>query len=320
MRTRALWSGVIGTAGALGLGALLAQSAQGPHLNPLVDLLATRKPVFGLNAPASPASGPARTATDLARETLARDKSDFVFSGSMEGSVDHGLPAFAAFVSALREASALITKPAPRLAHPLIVKTPRIAPDPAKAIDSISRQLNLGVSGVMFVGVESAGEVRQGLAALRFKSQGGTRPDTVGTAPAVWGLTDAEYRRKADLWPLNPNGELLNWTTVDSKEGLAHVREIAAVKGIGVLSPGTDALRGLFTTTENGQRVFDVDGWATAINQVLAACQEFHVACGYPATAADIEARMQQGFSVFLMNWTDRGFEAVEIGRRLGGR
>jgi len=42
--------------------------------------------------------------------------------------------------------------------------------------------------------------------------------------------------------------------------------------------------------------------------------------CGYPATATDIEARMKQGFSVFVINWGDQGFKAVDIGRAAGGR
>ena len=46
----------------------------------------------------------------------------------------------------------------------------------------------------------------------------------------VTDMSEQEYRQKADVWPLNPNGELTNWTIVESKEGLAHVREIAAVK------------------------------------------------------------------------------------------
>ena len=29
---------------------------------------------------------------------------------------------------------------------------------------------------------------------MRFKSKGGTRPDDVGTAPAFWGMTEAEYK------------------------------------------------------------------------------------------------------------------------------
>ena len=39
----------------------------------------------------------------------------------------------------------------------------------------------------MFVGVESADEVKPGLAAMRFKSKGGTRPDDVGDGAGVSG-------------------------------------------------------------------------------------------------------------------------------------
>ncbi|HMF96197.1 MAG TPA: hypothetical protein VKE96_17965, partial [Vicinamibacterales bacterium] len=152
-------------------------------------------------------------------------------------------------------------------------------------------------------------------------SNGGTRPDAVGTAPSYWGMSEQEYKRKADLWPLNPDGELLNWTIVESREGLAHVREIAAVKGIGVLWPGAGTLRGVFTTTNAaGERVFDQAGWENAIQTVLSACKEFNVPCGFPATPNDIEMRMKQGFSVFVMSWSDAGFKAVELGRAASGR
>jgi 4-hydroxy-2-oxoheptanedioate aldolase len=197
----------------------------------------------------------------------------------------------------------------------------RIATDPAKAAANISRQLNLGVSAIVFVGVESAQEVQTGLAAMRFKSKGGTRPDDVGNAPAYWGMSEQQYREKADLWPLNPQGELINWTIVESREGLANVRQIAAVKGISVLFPGAGTLRGVFTTTDaTGQRVFDEQGWEAAIQQVLSACKEFNIACGYPANANDIEMRMKQGFSVFIMNWGSGGFRAIEVGRAASGR
>ena len=147
---------------------------------------------------------------------------------------------------------------------------------------------------------------------MRFKSHGGTRPDDVGNAPKYWGMTEAEYKDKADLWPLNPKGELVNWTIVESKEGLAHVREIAAVKGISVLFPGAGTLRGVFSG--------DPEGWENAIQQVLAACKEFHLYCGYPANASDVELRMKQGFNLFVVNWGDAGFQTIEIGRKAGGR
>ncbi|HEX9580021.1 MAG TPA: aldolase/citrate lyase family protein [Gemmatimonadales bacterium] len=295
--------------------------AQAPHrLNPVVELLKQNQPVFGVYAPGN-RRGPARTAAQLAADALAYRAADYVFDGSMEDDFEGAWPAFVEFVNGMAAGGAVQKAPFLRLHHPLIVKTHMIAPDPAKAAERIGRQLNLGVSGIVFVGVESADEVKQGLAAMRFRFQGGTRPDDVGGAPAYWGMSEPDYKEKADLWPLNPRGELINWTIVESKEGLAQVREIAAVPGIGVLFPGAGTLRRVFSTTDaNGQRTLDAQAWEAAIQQVLAACKEFRVPCGYPATADDIELRMKQGFSVFVINWGDAGFKAVEVGRRVAGR
>ena len=302
--------------------------AQGrQRLNAVINLIEHSQPVFGVYWPANGGGRrggeppPARPAADLAKDALGYTATDFLFSGSMEGGVDRGMPAYMEFVKALLDTAGPGKAPFFGLKHALIVKTPKIADDPTKAIDNISRELNVGASGVMLVEAESAEEVRQGLAAMRFKAKGGTRPDAVGAAPAFWGMSEQEYKQKADLWPLNPDGELINWTIVESKEGLAHVREIAAVKGIGVLWPGAGTLRGVFSTTNAaGERVVDTAAHENAIQQVLAACKEFTVPCGYPATAADIETRMKQGFSVFVMNWGDAGFKAVEAGRKAAGR
>lgn len=307
----------------------VAQKKQ--RLNPVVGLLEEGKPVFGVYWPTNPMGrrgappppdAPRRTPAELAKEALAYENADFLFSGSMEGSVDRGLPGFIDFAKATMDAGALRKTPFPHLPHPLIVKTSKISEaTPEQTISNISRQLNVGASGIMFVEAESADEVRLGINAMRFKANGGTRPDDVGGAPAYWGMTEAEYRKKADLWPLNKDGELINWTIVESKEGLAHVREIAAVKGIGVLWPGAGTLRGVFSSTnEKGERVTDMVAWENAIQQVLAACREFKVPCGFPANANDIELRMKQGFSVFVMNWGDSGFKTVEIGRKASGR
>ncbi len=302
------------------------------RLNPVIELLEQGKPVFGVYAPSPfppgarrggpPPGSPMKQPPELAKEALAYRQADFLFNGSMEGGVDRGLPAFTEFVRATADAGALQRTPFLRLTHPLIVKTSKISDDPPEqVVRNISRQLNVGTSGIMFVEAESADEVRRGLSAMRFKSRGGTRPEDVGMAPSYWGMSEQEYREKADLWPLNPDGELINWTIVESKDGLAHVREIAAVKGIGVLWPGAGTLRQVFSTTgANGERVVDQAAWENAIQQVLAACKEFRVPCGYPATAADIEMRMKQGFSVFVMNWGEAGFKAIDIGRKAAGR
>ena len=311
---------------------VLAQTEVRKHHNPVIDLLEQKKPVFGLYAPSNrrfnppgapaPSPVPPKTPLALAKDALAYKSTDYIFDGSMEGDYEKAFPVFADFAKAMGQVGVVAKTPVLRLTHPLVVKMNEIAPDPAKAVERIGRQLNLGVSGVVFVGVESADEVKTGLNAMRFKSKGGTRADAVGPdAPLLWGMTEKEYREKADLWPLNPKGELMNWTIVESKVGLAHVREIAAVKGISVLFPGAGTLRQVFTSTDSvGAKTVDTVAWEAAIQQVLAACKEFGVPCGYPARAEDIEMRMKQGFSVFVINWGEPGFKTVDIGRRAAGR
>lgn len=311
-------------------------AAQQQHLNPLVDLHAAKQPVFGLYAPANtrgrggrdgggdaaevPAQKPPRkTSAELAQDAVAFTASDYLFEGGMEGNFDAGYASFSEYMKGMAAA----VPAGQRLRFPFMVKTHRIAEDPALAAARIGRQLNLGVAGIVFVGVEGAEEVRAGLAAMRFKSRGGTRPDDdLGDAPAYWGLSPQQYRDKADLWPLNPRGELVNWTIVESREGLAHVREIAAVPGIGALFPGAGTLRQVFSTTDStGRRVTDDKAWEDAIQQVLAACKEFNVPCGFPANTPEVlEERYKQGFRVFVIAWGDTGFRTVDAGRKLSGR
>lgn len=306
----------------------VATAQDAPHLNPVVDLLSKKQPVFGLYAPANRRPGrggqmpadapPPKTPAQLAMDALANQTADYMFDGTMEGNFERGYGPFVEFMKGMADGGTLKNR---RLHQPMFVKMHEIAPDVEVAKGNIAKQLNLGVAGIVFVGVESPDEVKAGIAAMRPVSAGGTRPADVGSAAKLWGMTDAEYRTKADVWPLNPKGELVNFTIVESKAGLDRIREIAAVPGIGVLFPGAGTLRGVHTTTDaNGQRVFDEAGWEASIQKVLAACKEFNVACGYPANENDIEMRMKQGFSVFVIGWGDAGFRAVDIGRKVAGR
>lgn len=321
------------------LGGFVAAQAPKARHNRVIGLLEAKQPVFGLyapsnrrfpggppgaarpgGAPATPESPP-KSPAELAKDAAAYKLSDFVFDGSMEGDFAKAFPPFVEFAKGLTAANVIARTPFLHLTHPMIVKSPELRPDLAATQVDIGRQLNQGVSGIMLVTVETAEEARAGIAAMRFTSKGGVRPDDVGTAPAVWGMSEAEYRRKADVWPLNPEGELVNWTIVESKKGLENLKAIAAVPGIGVLWPGAGTLRGVFSTTgADGKRVLDEAAWEKAIQSVLAACKANRIACGFPASATDIETRMTQGFNVFVMNWGDAGFKTVEMGRKIAGR
>jgi 2-keto-3-deoxy-L-rhamnonate aldolase RhmA len=302
-----------------------SSTADAVHMNPMIALHERDAPVFGLYVPrATPPrgrdAGPVdpseiKTPTELAQETMGYTMADYVFHSAMEGGVDRALPEFQELVRAMHANGATART------HPFVVKTEKISEDP-NAAEHVHQQLAAGVSGVMFVHVESAEELRIGLDAMRFVSNGGTRPDDdLGMAPDYWGLSAEEYREKADLWPLDPNGELVSWVIIESLDGLENVREIAATPGIGVLWPGAGTLRGVFSTTQaDGTRVFDEAAWEAAIQTVLDACNEFDLMCGFPAGPDNVEARMAQGFDVFVMNWGDSGFQTVEIGRAAANR
>lgn len=335
------------------LGAVVAAQKATPHLNPMVDLLAAKKPIFGVSQPSNGRGGgggrggnrggagaaaatatptptptpdtpppPQKTPVELAKDALAHPEADYLFNGSMEGGVDRGLPAFTTFADAMVEAGGLTTTPFPHLKAPFAVKTPIVATDPAKAVENIGRQLNAGVTTIIMTGVETVDEVNTAISAMRFKSKGGVRSDDIGQAAKYWGLTDAQYRAKADLWPLNPDGELLLWVIVESRPGLANVRQIAATKGISVMFTGAGTLGGVFSSIgPDGRRVRDDAAWEAANQQILSACKEAKLPCGYPANQNDIESRMKEGFSAFIIqSFSEAGFKAVEIGRAAGGR
>jgi 4-hydroxy-2-oxoheptanedioate aldolase len=310
--------------------------AQAPRrLNPMIALHENGLPVFGITHPAIVAGGRGRGMTpgaagggssapatpppqpslmEAARETMAYRLSDFDYNSYSTANAER----FMAYMAALLAAGGSMS------AHPFLSKVPIIHTDPAAATARIVEQLNAGHAGIILQQVESAEEVRTALAAMRFTSKGGTRPEAgIGLAAAYWGLSDAQYREKADPWPLNKNGELVLWAIIESKKGIANVREIAAVPGLTVLTVGAGTLGGVFSSTgPEGQRVRDQAGFDAGVNAVLAACKEFKVACSHPANnPAEIESLMARGFSVFTMQARNKdGFDAIAAGRRLSGR
>jgi 4-hydroxy-2-oxoheptanedioate aldolase len=220
--------------------------------------------------------------------------------------------------------AALIAQGGSMREHAFISKVPIVHGNVEAAQARIIEQLAMGHAGIFMQQVESAEEVRQAIAAMRFRSRGGIRPEEgIGLAAAYWGLSPKEYLERADVWPLDPNGELVLYAIVESRAGIANVREIAAEPGVAALVVGAGTLGGVFSSTNSaGERVRDQAGFDAAVAAVVAACKEFEVACSYPANnPADIERLMGMGFSVFTMQSRNQAaFDAVAAGRRLSGR
>ncbi len=105
-----------------------------------------------------------------------------------------------------------------------------------------------GVHGILLCQAESAAAVRAFVEACRYPINRIGVPDQlaegrrgVGSEPSaapVWGLNRDEYLRKADPWPLNPEGELLLGLKIESAAAIPHIEEILSVSGIGFAEMG----------------------------------------------------------------------------------
>jgi 4-hydroxy-2-oxoheptanedioate aldolase len=322
-----------------------ANTAQGQTtprepVNPMIALHLKGLPVFGITHPsissrgggaggrgggaaaavatgagaaaAAPTAAPALA--DIARETLAYRLADFQYNSYSPATADR----FKGYMEAIIAQGGSVRE------HAFISKIPIVHGNVAQAQARIVEHLNAGHAGVFMQQVESASEVRDAIAAMRFRSRGGIRPDTgIDLAAKYWGLSPREYLERADVWPLNPNGELVVYAIIESRAGIANVREIASAPGIAALVVGAGTLGGVYSeTAADGRRVRDQAGFDAAVAAVAAACREFRVACSYPANnAADIERLMAMGFNVFTMQSRNAAaFEAIEAGRKLSGR
>src|SRR5215471_13773623 len=93
--------------------------------------------------------------------------------------------------------------------------------------------LATGVHGILLCHADAPGAVRAFVEAVRFPAYGGRRGVHGNpTAARIWGISADEYAEKADVWPLNPKGELLLGLKLEDKYALENADANAKVPGI----------------------------------------------------------------------------------------
>ncbi len=300
----------------------------GDRLNQMIPLLEQGLPIFGVAHPPYAARRRGRPGAagpppleaeqpdlvESARELVAYQLGDYELNDYSPSSADR----YQAFMRAiLAEGGSART-------HPFLSKIPIIHRDPEGATARLIEQLNEGQVVVVMQQVETVEEVEQAIAAMRFTSRGGVRPESgFERAAAYWGMTDAEYLEKADLWPLDPSGELLLMVIVESRAGVDNAHAISAVPGVSIVTVGSGTLGGVFTSTNaSGERERDQEGFDAAVAEILQACKTAGRSCGYPANDADdVERLMADGWDFFIMQRRNAdAFDAVLTGHRLAGR
>jgi len=93
--------------------------------------------------------------------------------------------------------------------------------------------LATGVHGILLCHADAPGAVRAFVEAVRFPANGGRRGVHGNpTAARIWGVTGDEYAEKADVWPLNPKGELLLGLKLEDKYALENAEANAKIPGV----------------------------------------------------------------------------------------
>lgn len=102
--------------------------------------------------------------------------------------------------------------------------------------------LTAGVHGILHTHPRDPEAVRAFISTTRFpfqtigRAQGlpeGIRGSGGQSAPAeIWGISDVEYVKRCDPWPLNPDGELMLGLKIEDRHCLPNADSIASVPGL----------------------------------------------------------------------------------------
>ena len=209
---------------------------------------------------------------------------------------------------------------------PAVTPFVRIPPNGGEQSQWIAKQvLDSGVYGVVWPHVSTVEDARNAVASCRYpRPEGspnfepaGQRGDAPRTASRYWGLTDQEYYRRADVWPLAPDGEILVVIMIEEKRAIGNLpKMLEQVPGIGVVLIG----EGDLSQDLGHPRQYEHPTVASAIGEVLAICKQYNVPCGHPhVDTKNVTGLLEQGFR-WLMPAPERSFQALEIGRRTAGR
>ena len=209
---------------------------------------------------------------------------------------------------------------------PAVTPLVRIPPNGGEKSQWLAKQaLDLGVYGIVWPHISTVDQAYNAVAACRYPRMkdapryepSGVRGDAPVAAARYWGLTQQEYYKKADVWPLNPQGEILVILMIEDTQGIANLNDILKnVPGVGMILIGEGDL-----SQELGcPREYDNACVLDALKQVVATCKEHKVPVGHPhVDSNNVERILSEGYS-FLVAAPVHSYGALDKGRQLAGR
>jgi 4-hydroxy-2-oxoheptanedioate aldolase len=190
----------------------------------------------------------------------------------------------------------------------------------------VTQVLAAGVHGILLCHAESPAAVRRFVETARYSYQKLGIGDVLGEgrrgnggqawASKIWGISGDEYLERADVWPLNPNGELLLGLKIENRRALENAEESTKVPGIGFAEWGPGDMGMSFGYANQHDEPYPPEMIA-ARSRVLAACKAAKIAFLNTVSPQDVVERIQEGVMVCAGR---HGQAAAEIGRQYSGR
>ncbi len=201
---------------------------------------------------------------------------------------------------------------------------------PVLGLDEISMRANFwvvqqvlasGVHGVLLCHARSEEAVRVFVAASRYPFHGqkvgegleeGLRGSgSQGYAASIWGLSEKDYLRVADPWPLNPQGEILVGIKIEDRHALENAEATTRVPGIAFAEWGPGDMGFSFGFLERPPGPYP-EVMQQARARVLKATKDAGIFFLNSVTEEDVEAMLDEG----VMIGAAANREAAEKGRR----
>ena len=207
------------------------------HLNPVVEKLSQGKHVFGVST------------SDLSLQnarSLARADIDYVYLDMEHNPMRFDQMEY--FLAGLIDKAAVLRRGNAQ-ARPAVFA--RFVPyGREEALWVIKHGLDIGLMGILVNNLETKEQAENVVRNMRFAQRrdskiphpAGLRGSGAGLASWFWGIPAGEYMQRADLWPHNPQGDLLFWPMIETPLGLQNADAIAQVPGVGgfYLGSGSD--------------------------------------------------------------------------------
>ncbi len=172
---------------------------------------------------------------------------------------------------------------------------------------AVKQVLDLGALGVVLPHVDTKDEAVRLVRAMRYPPmRGSSQPEPrgergwgPGRAVRLWGVANAsEYHSKADVWPLNPDGELFAVAIIESAEAVRNIAEILEAPLSAVMVVPGDLSIDLGLGPPGADIYPEVDA---AFRKVLEACQaQDTVICGCGDARSRMQRRLEEGWKFFL--------------------